>query len=321
MVVLRSVRAEGEAAASAIDAPATTLPGFVPQLSLLVGFALMALSVAVLVYFLNHVPASIRINSVLQGIGERLLNDVRRDFPESADGAEDQPAPEGDAIHAGATGYIQLIDYDAMAKVARKADCRIALEVRTGDFVHQGMALGRVCEGEADEELAGQVRDAFTIGASRTPSQDPQFLIDELVEIGLRALSPGINDPFTAITALHWLGAATAELGRRDLRKSTAGEKGDARRILPLPDDFAHYLARGFRAVRSAAATSRPAALVMLDALRHAAFTLDDERRQVLLRREGARLLEQARLNLEGPDRQEVEARHVLFDQAFERAD
>lgn len=321
VVVLRSVRAEGEAAAGAIDAPATTLPGFVPQLSLLVGFALMALSVAVLVYFLNHIPASIRINSVLQGIGERLLNDVRRDFPESTDGGEDQTAPQGGAIRAEATGYIQLIDYDAMAKVAGNADCRIALEVRTGDFVHPGMALGRVCGGEADEELATQVRDAFTIGASRTPSQDPQFLIDELVEIGLRALSPGINDPFTAITALHWLGAATAELGRRDLRKSTAGETGEARRILPLPDDFAHYLARGFGAVRSAAATSRPAALVMLDALRHAAFTLDDERRQALLRREGARLLEQARLNLEGPDIQEVEARHVLFDRAFQRAD
>lgn len=242
VVVLRSVRAEGEAAAGAIDAPATTLPGFVPQLSLLVGFALMALSVAVLVYFLNHIPASIRINSVLQGIGERLLNDVRRDFPESADGGEDQTAPQGGAIRAEATGYIQLIDYDAMAKVAGNADCRIALEVRTGDFVHPGMALGRVCGDEADEELATQVRDAFTIGASRTPSQDPQFLIDELVEIGLRALSPGINDPFTAITALHWLGAATRRTG--PARSSQEHRWGDgrgaphpapARRFRPLP--------------------------------------------------------------------------------------
>lgn len=206
-----------------------------------------------------------------------------------------------------------------MAEAARKADCLIALEVRTGDFVHAGIPLARVCGGEADAELARQVRGAFSIGAARTPSQDPQFLIDELVEIGLRALSPGINDPFTAITAIHWLGAATAELGRRDLRKSTAGEDGEARRVLPLPDGFAHYVARGFGAVRSAAATSRPAALVMLDALRHAALTLDDERRQALLRGEGARLVEQARLTLEGPDIQEVEARYVLFDRAFER--
>ena len=103
------------------------------------------------------------------------------------------------------------------------------------------------------------IENCFNLGASRTPEQDPQFLIDELVEIGLRALSPGINDPFTAITALHWLGAATAELGARDLVKMDRNDDGDgdlAEIVFPLPDDFAHYLRRGFGAMRSAVATS-----------------------------------------------------------------
>jgi len=317
VVVLRSVRAEGEAAATADNGVPTILPGFVPQLSLLVAFALMGLSVAVLVFFLNHIPASIRINTVLQGIGKRLLTDIRNDYPARATGVDELPAPEGRAVRAKTAGYIQLIDYDDLAKVVGKHHCRVALEVRTGDFVHPGLPLARLCSEEADDALADGVREAFSIGASRTPAQDPQFLIDELVEIGMRALSPGINDPFTAITALHWLGAATAELGQRDLRQRTDTEDFDLRRVLPLADDFEHFLKRGFGAIRGSVATNRLASLVMLDALRHAACVIEDERRQRLLRREGDRLLEQARLALQGPDLQEIEARHVRFTQAL----
>jgi uncharacterized membrane protein len=232
VVVLRSVRGEEESSSNGV---ATALPGFVPQLSLLVAFGLMGLSIVVLVYFLNHIPASIQINTVLQGIGKRLLNDIERDFPERGKGAEEGEAPEGPRIAADQSGYIQLIEYDALADAARENSCRIALEVRTGEFVHPGVALARVCGGDMGETFTKQVRDAFTIGSSRTPSQDPQFLIDELVEIALRALSPGVNDPFTAITSLHWLGAATAELGRRDLRQKITGESWRSVACCPCP--------------------------------------------------------------------------------------
>jgi len=317
VIVLRSVRGEEEATESVQNAAATDLPGFVPQLSLLVAFGLMGLSIAVLVYFLNHIPASIRINTVLEGIGKRLLADIRSDFPERDHGEEDGPSPEGSRVGAGVTGYIQLIDFEELAKAAHKYGCLIALEVRTGDFVHPGKPLARLCRGEMDKDLCDRVRRAFTVGASRTPEQDPHFLIDELVEIALRALSPGINDPFTAITSLHWLGAATAELGRRDLRQRVTEEDLKARSVLPLPDDFAHFLARGFGAVRGSVATSRLAAMVMLDSLRSAAESIPDDSRKALLRREGDRLLEQARLTLKGPDLQEVEARHVLYARAL----
>ena len=81
LMVLRTVRGEDERAASAIEEAATSLPGFTPQLSLLVAMALAILAVAVLVYFLHHIPASIRINTVLEGIGERLISDIRSRYP------------------------------------------------------------------------------------------------------------------------------------------------------------------------------------------------------------------------------------------------
>lgn len=317
ITVLRTVRGEDEVAATAAEAAATTLPGFVPQLSLLVAYLLMALSVAVLVYFLNHIPSSIRINTVLKGIGRRLIDQVREEFPEPDCGKEPSPAPRGAPIMARHVGYVQMIDFDDLAEFAERHDCAVALKVRTGDFVHPGMALAELdgCD-PGDEDIARDFHDDFILGATRTPKQDPDFLIDELVEIALRALSPGINDPFTAITALHWLGAATAELGTRDLRKDAREEAGN-RRVHPLPDGFAHYVARGFGKVRGAVATSAPAALVAFDTMRNAALPVASEARRTLLRDEGTRLVEQARLALRGPDLADVNARYDAFMQAF----
>ena len=146
--------------------------------------------------------------------------------------------------------------------------------------------------------------------------QDPQFLIDELVEIGLRALSPGINDPFTAITALHWLGAATSEIGRRDLVKDICGEDADTCPVIPCPDDFAHYVQRGFGSIRSAVASSPNAALVMLDVLGKACVPISHRPRVDILRDHARMLIEQTRLALSGPDLMMVENRYREFEAA-----
>ena len=314
ITVLRTVRAEDEAATTVSDAVSTTAPGFVPQLSLLVAYLLMALSVAVLVYFLNHIPSSIRINTVLEGIGRRLLKGVSKAYPDGNTGQRAPQAPDGGLdVGVDHTGYIQIIDFEGLCALAEERECSIMLAVRTGDFVHPGMTFARVV---GTDEEAPDLSDYFTLGATRTPKQDPQFLVDELVEIGLRALSPGINDPFTAITAMHWLGAATAELGSRDLLKmdfDRDGEGDRSPRVFPLPDDFTHYVRRGFGAMRSGVAANHTASLVMLDTLRHAASPISDASNRRLLRQQGDLLIEQVRTELKGPDLQEVEARFVTF--------
>ena len=316
LTVLHTVRGEDET--PALNAAGDALPGFVPQLSLLVAYALMALSVGVLVYFLNHVPSAIRINKVLHDIGRRLLKMVREDFPEDSAAERSYERPSGEPLLAERTGYVQLIDFEEMLGVMREAEGSFVLCVRTGDFVHPGMALGEICGTEASDELAEKLHAGFTFGFARSPEQDPQFLIDELVEIGLRALSPGINDPFTAITAIHWLGAATAELGARRLDKMLRDDEVDTCAIYPLPDDFAHYVKRGFGAISSAVATSPIATEVMFDTLRHCADALESSGRRALLARQGARLHDQAREELRGPDLAEVEVRYTAFARSFD---
>ncbi|WP_296722073.1 DUF2254 domain-containing protein [Erythrobacter sp.] len=326
VVVLRAVRGEDETAAfvgAVVDSAGSgsdALPGFVPQVSLAVAYGLTALCVAVLVFFLHHIPSSIRINIVLEGIGRRLLRLIRETYPQEGEFREPHEPRGGQPAHAWSAGYVQLIDFETLIKAARKADCVFSLRVRTGDFVHRGLALMDI-SGHEPEALDELLHDAFTIGPVRTPEQDPQFLIDERVEIALRALSPGINDPFTAINALHWLSAATAEIARRNLRKQVLRDEDDGadgdQPVIPLADTFAHYVNRGFGGIRGAAATSPIAAQVMLESLENAAAPITDMTRRGILREHGHLLGEQARLALQGPDLALVEDRLAAFERFF----
>ncbi len=320
LIVLRSVRAEDESASTTTDAVATALPGFAPQLSLLVAYVLVTMCVVVLVFFLHHVPSSIRINKVLEQIGRRLLEAVRETYPVEDSFSDARESEGGETITAWATGYVQLIDFEDLERKARDCGGVFSLRVRTGDFVHRGLPLMDVKSAEAGI-LEESIREDFTLGPVRTPEQDPQFLIDELVEIGLRALSPGINDPFTAITVLHWLGAAISEIGRRDLRKDVCGEDAEDCPVIPCPDGFDHYVGRGFSSIRSAVAASSNASLIMLDVLEKAAGPISDERRRQQLRRQGRLLLEQAEFSLKGPDVERVKERFGSFDRSFQLSD
>ena len=311
ITVLRVVRKPDEAP---VLFQHSTTPGFVPQLSLLLAFAFMGLSVMVLVYFLNHIPSSIRINTVLEQIGQRLLRDIATTYPDPDSGPVEMIAPGGRAVRSDDVGYIQQIDFERLRRIADKAGGRLQLGVRTGDFVHDRVPLAYWSDDDRIDDLRdAEIRGCFALAGLRTPAQDLHFLIDELVEIGLRALSPGINDPFTAISALHWLGAATAELGQRDLSRNLRDGSADddaKKRLRLLDDDFDHFVQRGLGSMRSAVATSPTAALVAFDVIRGAADALDDETRRARLAREAGQLIEQARTALRGPDLAAVEARY-----------
>ena len=313
VTVLRAVRASDEITLN--PAPdQTALPGFVPQLSLLTAFVLTMLSVAVLVFFLNHIPSSIRINTVLEGIGKRLLKEIDAVFPDKQGHDTEMQAPRGRAVNAVSPGYIQVIDYEGLDATAKKAEGVLKLAVRAGDFVHRGRPLAYWAGEENHSDFDERVRDGFALGGMRTPAQDLHFLIDELAEIGMRALSPGINDPFTAITALHWLGAAMNILGERDLlrRFGDADDPGDDRLIL-LNDDFEHYVTRGFGAMRASLATSRTACLVAFETLLGSTALTEDDSRKAVIRKEGQLLIAQTREHLTGPSLNDVEARYQLF--------
>ena len=304
LLTLRTIRLPSETGGS------ETSPGFVPEISMLVALALALLSVAVLVYFLHHVPNSIRINNVVAGVGQTVLRQVGERYPRPHDGTSVEGHDErvGEPVLSRDTGYLEVIDYDTLGEVTKGADLSIQLAVRTGDFVHPGIALAYV-EGALTDDARDRILLAYATGSSRTSDQDIEFSVDELVEIALRALSPGINDPFTAITCIHWITAALASLGGRDLARDADGRLYGAERVFCLADEFGHFVRRSAVALSMSVAANDLASIVYVQAMAAAAPSCATPERRDELFRATEQMLVQARLSLKGPalDRLETE--------------
>lgn len=202
---------------------------FVPHLSVTVAVGLAVCSLAVLIYFIHHVSASLQAPAVAASVARDLDEGIERIFPEKLGKGSDRSAvpvarastpPDFDAtqsVCSDRSGYVQAIDADGIMQCAAgDAPTVLRLNYRPGDFVIAGQALAHVWpSGRATEELCERVRGMFYLGDQRTAEQDIEYSVDQLVEIAIRALSPGINDPFTAIQCVDWLGDAMARLSRR----------------------------------------------------------------------------------------------------------
>lgn len=287
---------------------------FIPQLSLFVATLMSAFAIAVLVFFLHHIPASIRINTVVAGIGRNLLSDIDERFPEDFRGEEPKPGRKGTRVAPTTSGYVEIVDFATLDRCAEKWGATISLAIRTGDFVHPGMPLAEVDGGDGEQDLIERVRSAFAIGASRTRAQDLEYLIDELVEIALRALSPGVNDPFTAVSSIHWLGAGITRLASRDLCRGPEQDQYQPERVRPLADDFDHFLQRAFGALRPSAAASPMAAKTFLEALVPVARAAASPERLRAVHDEARRLIKQAEASLASEALDEVRARLDRFE-------
>ncbi|MEX2644467.1 MAG: DUF2254 domain-containing protein, partial [Acetobacterales bacterium] len=204
LMVLRVVRGDGDSEGA---------EAFVPHLGVLVALALTALSLGVLIYFFHHTPMSIQASQVVAQIGRELLDKVDETFPhrvgegpEPTPSRQAEPPLDGQPLCAADSGYIVHRDDDSLVTLACRHDAMLHLVRRPGDFVGEGELLGRVTAGEElpDEALHAMAR-CFAVGSERTHMQDILLVVQQLVEIGARALSPGVNDPFTAMRCLDWL--------------------------------------------------------------------------------------------------------------------
>jgi uncharacterized membrane protein len=204
LMVLRSVRDASEGA-------------FVPHLALSVAIALSIVCTGTLVYFVGHMASRISVESVI-GIVEK---DVRAAFERlTTVEADTSASPAVDwtnaqEISANRSGYVQRFEKDVLADWAASRGATIRLLVRPGDFVFPGSTFARVVPAVADVEDA--LRSAVHLGAQRAGNDDLTFAIRQLVEVAVRALSPGINDPETAMSVLDLLGATLCEAAPRCL--------------------------------------------------------------------------------------------------------
>ncbi|WP_246449260.1 DUF2254 domain-containing protein [Sphingomonas sabuli] len=261
---------------------------FVPQLAVFLAMVFAACSIAVLIYFVHHVPESIHVNHVAARIGRRLVRAMGKTFPAGSDHLpddDDKPLPDFDseierflgrgddvaAVRAQESGYIQAMDIDELVETACRHDLVVCLLRTPGDFVYSGRPYALAAPADRVSEDADRaLRHCYSVGNLRTPFQDLHFLIDELVDIAARAMSSGVNDPFTARTCIDWLAAGAAEMaGREAASRYRLDAEGVLRVIMPEVT-FGDVMQRGFGAVRSYVAHDLIAAdhtIVMLASL------------------------------------------------------
>ena len=191
-----------------LHAPATEdADAFVPEISVLLAMAFTFVSVFVMIYFVHHVPETINVANIASGLGHRF----RDALVESARPAESASPPRLEyPLALESPGYIQRLEIDRLDAVAEEHGLTIAVEALPGTFVDARQCVVRTSR-PVEDDIKTELRAAFALGSSKTEDQSPLFIADEQVEMIARALSPGVNDPFTAINCLNWLAAAIVE--------------------------------------------------------------------------------------------------------------
>jgi uncharacterized membrane protein len=233
--------------------------GFVPRLSVMLGVLLVIVSAGFLIFFIHHIALSIQADYVVASLAEEVRGALDRLFPGGvgrspgqvrADGLETD-LPQSVEVTAEHEGYIEMVRSDRLMQLARRHDLVIELEHRPGEWVVKGTTLAIVASPRRlDCQCADEVRRTIVVGRHRSLAQDAEFGFQQITEVAVRALSPGINDPFTAMTCVDWLSALLRDLARREFpRRHRYDEEGRLRLVVDGPS-FADFVHTSFRQIR-----------------------------------------------------------------------
>jgi uncharacterized membrane protein len=265
-----------------------------PALSSLMLLMLFLLSIAALLYFINEVAHSLQANTVITRLAAELESDIRLEIPRKQSTENDYDTLEaqrkallvtGHVLRAKQEGYIRAIDYDGLIKLAASYRTVMATAFQPGDFIMRGDKL--VCvpaSSRVDEALEAQVNRQFLLGDYRTITQDIDFGLLALVSVAVRALSPAINDPFTAMLCLQRLGAALAMIAERGENIHHFRDKEGVVRLLGEPDTFDKHTNLCFHQIRQYGQGSTEVLIAMLRVISRVAERTRSETQRNALR-------------------------------------
>ncbi|MBC8075544.1 MAG: DUF2254 domain-containing protein [Chloroflexales bacterium] len=249
-----------------------------PRIAVTLGLLLPIASVVVLIIFIHHVSVSVQAPNVIAEVAAELREAIEEAFPPrgattapqlaEAHEARATVAHEGQTLAATGEGYVRAIDYAGLIDAAARHNIVLLLRHMPGDFVVSGDVLALVWPAErAAEACAEAVNDAFIYGESRTLTQDVEFGINSLVEVALRALSPAINDPFTAMACLDWLASALSFASGRSCPSPFIYDDADTLRVITDPLTYPRIIDAAFNQIRQYGRTNAEVLIRMLHAI------------------------------------------------------
>ena len=252
LIVLRSIRS-GD-------------PGFVPSAAVSFAFVLALAGVVVLIFFIHHIASSIQAVSIIASVAQETNAAVDRVFPQmqgrepggTEDAMDEQVLASLDErtwypVPAQVSGYIQGVNEDAILDLARNHRTIVRMERGVGAFAVEGAVLASLAlTYPPDQETIAALNRAYRISRHRTIEWDPAFGVRQIVDIALKALSPGVNDTSTAVMCVDYLTAILARLSGRRYPPSHRYE-GAALRVIASVPTFEALLAEAFDQIRGSA--------------------------------------------------------------------
>lgn len=252
--------------------------GWTPQLSVTAGGIFGILSFGLLIAFVHHVFTFIQAPRIIKDVTDRLNETASVLFPLSA-----LPQARRDALRAGKLpeemgeshpvniekeGYIQAIGLEAILDWASKTGSVVKIDFKPGDYVLAGEQIGVVwLDGVDLEEARNIFSEEIMLGPERTDDQDLEFAIDQLVEIAVRALSPGVNDPFTAMNCIKKLGGVITRLAESGLPGGVLHDDAGIVRVATKTYTYAGLLDAAFHQIRQNSRAVETVSMTLIDTL------------------------------------------------------
>jgi uncharacterized membrane protein len=240
----------------------------VPHVVVTVASALTVSCMFALLFHINLIAHAIVSDTIVSDVADALDAEAER-LPEPSQSQPVTDAEMNSYRHRcsgaiGKSGYIQVIDYRSLYNLACEHDLLVVLHVRAGHFVLRDAVHFEVHSNEpVSDDVMDRISAVVVVGSGRTPTQDLEFSVRQLVEIALRALSPALNDPYTAIAVIDRLASSLEIVSSRSM--PTSRFRDDAGRIRLIADatDYEGLLDAAFNQIRQSAA-SNPSVLIGL---------------------------------------------------------
>lgn len=240
---------------------------FIPTLSIFGAIVLALVSLGLLIYFIHHITDSLQVSYLLERIRSELDHEIQRRFPTTFGPSSADPPTAAQLLRHHARrrrkhehvvcskreeGYLRRIDESALKSALADPVELAEIPVRIGEYVHRDTVLLRVWpRAPLHHDFDEHVRNAFSVDRGRSVLQDPLYGVQQLVDVGLKALSPSVHDPTTAIQVLDQLGGWLATLIGREM-PSPARDLGDAQCVFATPR-FSEFIETGLGAMRRSA--------------------------------------------------------------------
>jgi uncharacterized membrane protein len=316
LIVLRTIRAGNEG-------------GFVPNLAVFFGFVLALGGVGALMFFIHYIASSIQASSIIASVAQETIAAIDRLFPERLG---QEPERDDDdqrlrplngrnwrGVAAKESGYIQSVNHAGLLRIAQEKKTVVRMEHGIGSFVVQNTTLVSLAlEDPPDQETITALQETFGISRYRMVEQDAAFGIRQIVDMALKALSPGINDTTTAVMCVDYLSAILARLARRQTPSSYRYAESELR-VITKGASFESLLAESFDQIRSNAKGDLAIMLRMLGAIQTLTSLTASRQRRRALREHVQWIAELAERTLESAhDRARIDTRLESVSKALD---